>query len=161
MFADGMISVGRQGKDILVGHTADGLMLPSEQWVLRSPGGAVGWVVKCDCPDRTTRILARWTRVASPEEEDLTRGARYAADEDVTDLDVRDDVERQALALWDAHRLPGLAAKELQRPAEAARRARAALDEALATARTAGLSWADVGRAVGATRQSARERWGS
>lgn len=121
----------------------------------------MGWVVEFHYPDRTTVKLARWTRVASPGEEDLTRGALYAADEDVTDLDVRDDVERLAYALWDAHRQPGLATKQLVRATKGVRRAHAALDESVTIARAAGLSWADVARAVGIARQSARERWGS
>lgn len=161
VFADGMISVGGQGETILVGRTADGRMLLAEQWTPRSQAGAVGWVVECHCPDRAIVNLARWTRVASPGEEDLTCGALYAADEDVADLDVRDDVERQAHALWDAHRRPGVAVKQLERAAEDARRAHAALEEAVAIGRVAGLSWADVGRAMGITGQSARKRWGS
>lgn len=34
------------------------------------------------------------------------------------------------------------------------------LDQAVARARDYGASWADIGRAVGITRQSAHERWG-
>jgi hypothetical protein len=37
--------------------------------------------------------------------------------------------------------------------------AAAALDQAVTKARAAGASWTEVGRAVGITRQSARERW--
>jgi hypothetical protein len=37
--------------------------------------------------------------------------------------------------------------------------ARDALDRAVTKARAAGASWTEVGRAVGITRQSARERW--
>lgn len=35
-----------------------------------------------------------------------------------------------------------------------------ALDQAVKHARAAGASWADIGRAVGITRQSAQGRWG-
>lgn len=35
------------------------------------------------------------------------------------------------------------------------------LDEAVVTARAAGASWSEVGRAAGMTRQSAHERWAS
>lgn len=161
VFADEMIAVGSQGHAILVGATSEGHLLPVEEWEPRSPSSVVGWVVVCTCPQGPQTVLARWTRVAAVADEDLAAGALYAADEDAADPDVRDDVESLMHALWGAHRRPGMAAEELERAARDARRAQEALNDAVGTARAAGLSWADVGRAVGITRQSARERWGS
>lgn len=48
----------------------------------------------------------------------------------------------------------------IERAAAAATEALADLDATVQTGRAIGLTWADVGRAVGITRQSARERWG-
>jgi len=43
----------------------------------------------------------------------------------------------------------------------AIRGAQQQLDLEVAAARTAGLSWADIGRAAGMTRQGALSRWGT
>lgn len=66
---------------------------------------------------------------------------------------------RQLRRLWDAHRAPADALHALEDAWADARRAADAVDRAVAAGRVAGLSWADVGRATGMTRQSARERW--
>ena len=160
VFADGMIAGASQGRTLTVTHTPEGHLLPHEQWSPRSEAEVTGWVVMCTCPDRTPVILARWIRAGSPAGDNLARGMLYATDEEVEGLDARDDVTNRAHELWEAHRRPGLAVKEIERAATAVQQARAALDEAVANGRAAGLSWPDVGRAVGVTRQAARERWG-
>lgn len=137
----------------------------TEDW--RQPADIVGWEVRCnhyeDEAARThaTTVLARWTRVSAPEDQDRAAGRFYAEDDEAEFLGDREDVERLALSLWDVHRKPLDALRLIESAAEAAAAARAQLDAAVTAGRAAGLSWADVGRAVGITRQSARERWGA
>lgn len=52
-----------------------------------------------------------------------------------------------------------LAVQSVQEAAAALNRDAAALDRAVAAARNAGASWADIGRAVGISRQAAQQRW--
>lgn len=52
-----------------------------------------------------------------------------------------------------------LAVQSVQEAAANLHRDGVALDRAVAAARSAGASWADIGRAVGITRQSAQARW--
>jgi hypothetical protein len=59
------------------------------------------------------------------------------------------------------HLGPGFAEVGAVRAAtEAVQHARARLDEAVASARSAGASWESIGEAAGMSRQSAHERWG-
>jgi hypothetical protein len=52
-----------------------------------------------------------------------------------------------------------LAVQSVQEAAAAVARDAEALDRAVYAARNAGASWADIGRAVGITRQAATQRW--
>jgi hypothetical protein len=54
-----------------------------------------------------------------------------------------------------------LAVQSVAEAAAAMGRSGDALDRAVKAARSAGASWADIGRAAGITRQSAQARWGS
>jgi len=133
----------------------------------RDPADIVGWEVRCICyldeahRRYATTTLARWERVSSPEDQDRAAGRFYADDEDASYMADREDVERLAKSLWDVHRKPLDALRLIETAAEANAAARAQLDAAVTAGRAVGLSWADVGRAVGITRQSARERWGA
>lgn len=68
-------------------------------------------------------------------------------------------VENAIYDEWRTHVAPHLALAEVRLAAEQADAARTHLDETVRAARAAGSSWADIGRAVGTTRQAARERW--
>jgi hypothetical protein len=161
MFPDGASGSthGRQGVNV------GGVTPEDEDW--RDPADIAGWEVRCTCyqgrsaRSHTRTVLARWTRVSSPEDQDRAAGRFYAEDDVAEFLGDREDVEKLALALWDAHRKPGEALRMIEAAAEAHARTRRELDAAVAAGRTTGASWADVGRAVGISRQSARERWGS
>jgi len=52
-----------------------------------------------------------------------------------------------------------LAVQSVQEAAAAVGRGAEALDRAVAAARSAGASWADIARAVGISRQAAQQRW--
>lgn len=161
MFRDGASGTthGRQGVNV------GGVAPEDEDW--RDPADIVGWEVRCNCYEGesarnyTTTVLTRWTRVGSPEDQDRAAGRFYAEDDVAEFMGDREDVERLALALWDAHRKPVDALHLIEAAAQAYARTRRELDAAVTAGRSTGLSWADVGRAVGITRQSARERWGS
>jgi hypothetical protein len=160
MFRDGASGSthGRQGVNV------GGVTPETEDW--RQPADIVGWEVRCNhyqgrTAPHTTTVLARWTRATSPEDQDRAAGRFYAEDDVAEFLGDREDVEQLALSLWDVHRKPGDALRMIEAAAEAHARARVELDAVVTAGRAAGLSWADVGRAVGITRQSARERWGA
>ncbi|MGW6132350.1 hypothetical protein ACWFNE_20180 [Cellulomonas sp. NPDC055163] len=167
VFADGMSGGTTSSEGVAADVDADGRRLAIEDWQWRPEEEITGWRVCCDCRPATgsrvdTTVLATWERVRPPSAEDPAAGrflaeGRWAA----SSLSDREDVQDLAFALWDAHREPALAEKAIADAAAAARRAGQVLDEAVRTGRAAGLSWVDVGRAVGITRQSARERWGT
>lgn len=76
------------------------------------------------------------------------------------DADEPPAVEDACHAEWKTHVEPLHAVVEIQEAATRAAAARVELNEAVQAGRSAGLSWADIGKAVGTTRQAARERWG-
>ena len=159
-FADGRQGLGCVGDRVTVDRDADGHPLDDAQ--LRGPQEVTGWLVCCDCwtdgarQPRTT-VLARWERVTQ-QAEDVGRG-RVASDDPVWIMD-RPELLPVLERLWDEHRAPGQAREAIERAAREAAGASSRLDQAVAAGRKVGLSWADVGRGVGITRQSARERWG-
>ena len=161
MFRDGASGTTYSREGVNVG----GPTPETEDW--RQPADIVGWEVRCNCyqgeaaRSHATTVLARWTRVSGPEDQDRAAGRFYAEDDDAEFLGDRDDVEPLALSLWEVHRKPADALRMIEAAAEAHARTRVELDAAVIAGRAAELSWADVGRAVGITRQSARERWGS
>lgn len=159
-FADEMIAGSGQRDSLTVSYTPEGRLLPYEQWAERPKAEVTGWVVMCTCPDNTPAILARWTRAGSPAGDNLASGMLYATDEEVESLDARDDVADRAQELWAAHRRLDMATEKIELAGRAVKQATSSLNEAVAIGRAAGLSWTAVGRAVGITRQSARERWG-
>jgi hypothetical protein len=136
---------------------ADGSVVSSSSGL--DGADVVGWVVRCDCAGESTEprttTLARWERVPV-EREDLGQGLVACDGRDVLRLYDRDDVARCMDRLFDAH----LAPERIGRAAVGVGAASRRLDQAVEDGREAGLSWADVGRAVGITRQAARERWG-
>lgn len=66
-------------------------------------------------------------------------------------------VEQSALGEWCRHALTWA----VEMAARSLRRASVRLDQVVAEARTAGATWADIGRETGMTRQAAHERWAS
>ncbi|MGI4896127.1 MAG: hypothetical protein ACRYF3_13545 [Janthinobacterium lividum] len=149
-------------------HTSDGFELsPWQQW--RCPVGEVmRFAVMCDCagPDASKRsrstVLERWDRVLDPRDEDLQGGRLYLAPGGTAmDASERLDVQTAMRRCWAEHLAPLEKTVQLQAAWTRHRQALAAVEDAVHAARTAGLSWVDVGRATGMTRQSARERWGT
>ncbi len=72
------------------------------------------------------------------------------------------DKRRSAIGRTDAPRpVPGAQLTRLDQAAGTARKADRALADAALSARAAGASWTQIGRAVGVTRQAAQQRWGA
>ena len=70
------------------------------------------------------------------------------------------DKRRSAVGRSDAPRpVPGAQLARLDQAAVAARHADRGLADAALSARAAGASWTQIGRAVGITRQAAQQRW--
>lgn len=108
-----------------------------------------GWKVQCECG----WAGSTWAR-------DAVTLVDSVADPEGALLPDGSTVDEMALQEWEAHMAPLTAADTIREAAQQANDARRHLDDAVQAARSHGLSWADIGRAAGITRQSARERWG-
>jgi hypothetical protein len=113
----------------------------------------IGWRGACDCGWRGEL----WERVSSPADSDHSRRRDYLAPEEFADAsgDVEDAIHEE----WRAHIAPSEAVLGVEAAAREHRQAGTRLDKTVAAARAAGASWADIGKAVGISRQSAHERW--
>ncbi|MFJ5977601.1 MULTISPECIES: hypothetical protein [Micrococcaceae] len=167
VFADGMYGSGGRWMEINlmtpdgrpVGHEED----PTRQaW--RPPSQVVGWRVACSCvPFREHSILdPLWTRVWDPSDEDVAAGRIYAgppASADAADISDREDLEPLFLDVWHRHVAPDLSLHRIRTLGGSLKELEAQLDEAVASARSAGVSWDKIGRAFGISRQGAQKRW--
>jgi hypothetical protein len=171
VFDDGTRSGGYRGvgadAQVESSWAPDGTSLPESRRSWRPAEDVVAFEVTCDCSvpgtnRATSTVLARWERVPEQQLEDLSQGRLFVpAGEDAMDASDRPNVEAAMLQLWSEHVAPLDATAALQVAWVRHRQALADVDEAVRAARAAGLSWVDVGRATGMTRQSARERWGT
>lgn len=146
LFADGAEATGTEsGAGLLVRDAAG-----AEEW--RPDVAVVGWSMGCECGWRGRP----WTRVRDAALADA--GARLlATTDDFHYLSEAD--EGLLLEEWRPHIAPWTSVEVVEAAAERLAAVGAELDEAVASARRAGASWADIGRAAGMTRQSANERW--
>ena len=145
-FADGAESAGSSGsRGILVDFDRD-------EW--RPDSEVVGWRAGCDCGWRGSD----WARVSKGAPIDARARTINHADQ-YAYLD--DDAERDVIDEWRQHIAPHELLEEVEDANAEYVLAGRRLDALVKGAHAAGASWADIGRAVGITRQSARERWGS
>lgn len=144
---------------------------PTGEWA-RPMAEVVGWQLMCDCSaDAPPWTRTRWdgpviTRVPSTalerrDVDDPAGLAFYAPDGDIL---LQDDTPEEELIekLWHRHHLDaasGTAA--IQSAVRDLRAAQRRLDQVVGVARNAGVSWEDVGRAAGMTKQAANSRWRS
>ena len=144
----------------------DGSDTVGEWW--RPAGAATGWQLMCDCSKPSSWTPTTWegpaiTRVPSKalerlELEDPEGLAWYAIDDDVTDAG--DDHEDLVIELWNRHHLfASERTAAIQAAAGEVRAAERRLDQAVADARSVGISWESIGRAAGLTKQAAHGRW--
>jgi hypothetical protein len=133
----------------------------------RPASEVTGWAVCCDCWtgsafQPTTLTGPVFTRVSSPDLEDLTRRRLYAPDNEVAYVAERLDVEEAVIDVWRTEHVVGAEAlAEIATAAIDVAPATDRLDAAVATARRSGASWSDIGRAARMNGQSAQERWRS
>lgn len=167
VFADGLYGSGGRHMEINL-MTPDGRPIKDENdrssdaW--RPPSQVVGWKVACSCdPFRKHVILdPLWTRVWDPADEDVTTGRIYAgppASADAADISDREDLEPVFLDVWHRHIAPDLSLHTIDTLSRSLKDLEAQLDDAVAAARSAGVSWEKIGRAFGISRQGAQKRW--
>lgn len=156
VFADGMFG-GSWGGGPIATTTADGTFLNASDWQKRADADVVAWRVQCADLTRSSAECWRgptWTRVATAAEQDLARRRIYYPDSmlsgELEDLVMRD---------WETHIAPHQRVRPVELAAEEVARAQEVLTSAVRDARAEGASWADIGAAVGITRQSAHTRW--
>jgi hypothetical protein len=113
----------------------------------------VGWRGQCTCGWQGQM----WERVISPADADFQHRRDYVSPEDSAHASLR--VEDAIHDEWKAHIGPSEALLGVEAAAREYNQAGHRLDKTVAAAKAAGASWADIGRAVGISRQSAHERW--
>ncbi|MDP9888753.1 hypothetical protein [Pseudarthrobacter enclensis] len=167
VFADGMYGSGGRYMEINL-MTPDGRPVShendpdSDAW--RPPSQVVGWRVACSCvPFREHVILdPLWTRVWDPADEDIAAGRIYAGppdSADAADISDRENLEPVFLQVWQGHVAPEVSLHTIGTLSQTLKDLEAQLDDAVAAARAAGVSWDKIGRAFGISRQGAQKRW--
>jgi hypothetical protein len=113
----------------------------------------IGWQGQCECGWQGEF----WERVPSAEEADLgQRKAHLPLEKSAHAPEPVDDAIGDE---WLQHVAPLGAVAGVEAAARDYAQAGRRLDKTVAAAKAAGASWADIGRAVGITRQAAHERW--
>jgi hypothetical protein len=113
----------------------------------------IGWRGACTCGWRGEL----WERVSSPADADFSRRREYLAPNEFAHASSK--VEDAIHDEWKTHLAPLEAVAGVKAAAREYSQAGQRLDKTVAAAKAAGASWADIGRAVGISRQSAHERW--
>jgi hypothetical protein len=113
----------------------------------------IGWRGACSCGWQG----ALWQRVAAPVDADFLARRDYVPLDGFVDpsRQVEDAIHEE----WIVHVAPSEAIHGVEAAAREHSQAGQRLDKTVAAAKVAGASWADIGRAVGISRQSAHERW--
>jgi hypothetical protein len=155
-FPDGRFRVGSTAGAALVqviepGREASGGEYPPDEVDGRT---AIGWRGICSCGWRGPL----WRRAPSEAAAGPARRLVYWADANEY-ADPPEGIEDAIGDEWRVH-LPSPAIGDVKAAAAAARKADAALDDAVRLARLDGATWAAIGAAAAMTRQAANERWG-
>lgn len=152
---DGRLSASSSAEGMLFrgisGHYKPDKMMPDYDVI--PDDEIVGWRGQCSCGWQGDR----WERVTEPTAADFNHRRDYVAPDDSAhaSLQVEDAIHNE----WKAHIAPSEALLGLEAAAREYNRAGQRLAKTVAAAKAAGASWADIGRAVGISRQSAHERW--
>ncbi|WP_280460901.1 AsnC family protein [Nocardia carnea] len=157
VFADGSYGSSWGGGPVAT-HTADGTLLDIADQPVHSYAEVVGWRAFCSDPgdyrgDEHWRGPL-WHRVATLAEQDLDARRIYCGDE------MLDEESEDLISVdWEIHVGASAELHLVDIAHDQVVDAQRKLTEAVRTARDAGASWTDIGRAVGISRQSAHERW--
>jgi hypothetical protein len=113
----------------------------------------IGWRGACTCGWQGEL----WKRVMSPADADFSHRRDYVSLDGFADAsqEVEDAIHEE----WKTHIAPSETILGVEAAARESAQAGQRLDKTVAAAKAAGASWADIGRAVGISRQSAHERW--
>lgn len=152
---DGRLAVGSSGAGMLVPgvtgryprdkHLQDHEVVPDAE--------IIGWRGACACGWQG----GLWERVASAEAADFNRRRDYVSPDGFADASKK--VEDVIHDEWRAHIAPLEVLGGVETAAREYNQAGRRLDKTVASAKAAGASWTDIGRAVGISRQAAHERW--
>lgn len=152
---DGRLSGTSTSEGVLVegitGRYRPDKMMPDYEVVPDSQ--IIGWRGACQCGWQGEL----WERVASPEAADFSLRREYLASDEFAHAS--NEVENAIHDEWKTHLAPLEAVAGVKAAAREYTQAGHRLDQTVAAAKSAGASWADIGRAVGISRQSAHERW--
>lgn len=152
---DGRLSASSTAKGMLVkgvtGRYAPDVTMPDYELIPDKE--IIGWRGACVCGWQGEM----WERVTTPAAADLSRRRDYVAPDEFANAssEVEDAIQDE----WNAHIAPSEAILGVEAAAREYSQAGHRLDKTVAAAKAAGASWADIGRAVGISRQSAHERW--
>lgn len=152
---------GTWGQDAVRRHGGDAA------FHTRPAGEVVAWRVACNCygPGDTlpsTRWFSQqlWTRVPSPVRHAPSAFRIFAADDDVLDVAMSEDVSTAGHSVWWNEHISDIDAEaEISVALEVIRSGEEQLDRAVLQARKKRLSWAKIGAAAGMSAQAAHERW--
>ena len=143
--AEGMLVKGVTGRYVPDVTMPDYELIPDNE--------IIGWRGACACGWQGEM----WERVTTPAAADLSRRRDYVAPDEFASAssEVEDAIQDE----WNAHLAPSEAILGVEAAAREYNQAGHRLDKTVTAAKAAGASWADIGRAVGISRQSAHERW--
>ncbi len=113
----------------------------------------IGWRGACSCG--WTGEL--WERVTASAMEDFSKRRAFVSLGGFANPSQR--IEDAVRDEWRTHTAPAVATAGVEAAARDYVQAGIRLDKTVAAAKAAGATWADIGRAVGITRQAAHERW--
>ncbi|MDD1478694.1 hypothetical protein [Arthrobacter sp. H16F315] len=152
---DGRLSASSTGEGMLVkgitGRYKPDKMLPDYEVI--PDNEIIGWRGACECGWQGEL----WERVTSPAAADFSRRRDYLSPDEFAHAS--SEVENAIHDEWKAHLAPLEAVAGVEAAAHEYNQAGHRLDKTVAAAKATGASWADIGRAVGISRQSAHERW--
>ncbi|MEV0869475.1 hypothetical protein AB0I24_16240 [Brachybacterium paraconglomeratum] len=142
--------------------TGAGILFPNPRWTSGSdeefdslvPWREVaGWRAECECGWQGSTWLRGDASPDDPAEEDTYPDHWILPDGRTVDQAGHEE--------WREHVGPSVSIEGVRRAAQHFRDAEAALDDAVAQARSCDppVSWEQIGRAYGITRQSAHDRW--
>lgn len=138
----------------------------AEQW--RPDAAIVGYAAACDCRWRGrpwTRVHAATAAGAeaghSPEDGSVVDPGNRLIFQPGPYGDLDERAERAVVDEWREHIRPFRALEEIEEASEKVVAATLELEDAVRTARAGNMTWADIGRAAGISRQAANERWAS
>lgn len=143
--AEGMLVKGLTGRYVPDVTMPDYELIPDKE--------IIGWRGACVCGWQGEM----WERVTTPAAADFRRRRDYVAPDEFANAssEVEDAIQDE----WNAHIAPSEAILGVEAAAREYSQAGQRLDKTVAAAKAAGTSWADIGRAIGISRQSAHERW--